>query len=812
MAIRVFSDALHAFTGSRRSISGISTVVCALFILVVLLLAPAANAEIFMHKQSDNSLFFTNDKRKLPDKEKPGLAAKKKSADKQETQSASDSELTPPEQQAAPDTQKSPVATKGQGEVPQVWNAVRQTFSTKNPEPLLSQFHFFEETAPAEQREQLEARIRTFLDLFFETYGAVDDLQEGQVPGDFFLLGRVYGAYKQQWESAQCTWRHATGTGTPENSPGQFKINFSVCDTGAALWLKDINVGFVAPSEAVKQAAMEFKNTYQQRVRSAMRELRTQTGQAAPKPIAEPEPQMQAQTPQDMPQSMPPSLPQDMLNDMPGGFGQDFFQELGSGFLDPMLFMQFFSTTFITGFLLVSLLFQLFYSLCLYIIAKKLRVGAAWMSWIPILQVHPMVLSAGLTGVWTLALFGAFVLTLIPFVGIAISLGILVFMVWIWMSISERLGMNKWLGLLVIVPLAQFIYPAYLAFKSDVYRSNVDIKGVAGRTFLAFLLLGALCWALVLYFVAPMMDMMLNQAFSQPQMEMGAPRQPLQQPLQQPPQQPSGVPLERMPQSSGDEAPAGVAAEPGSQDAPYVSLSREDYEKMLRERKAPGDPNASGKQTRVGPLLLTLDQFWADASSPHLWIMVGMPMIPNLDMGQGGRMIVSKALNSAGKNLYDKDNTFEGEQFEKLSFSKTGFDTPYLQAIRDIRLVAGTKEGDVVTVEGEVQFRLPLNLWNITVDGSQLGKEVQDKDMAVTLQKLDGKDVELLVTGNVDNHLATFAYDGQGNEVSYNFSSWSSQEGRKLLKIQFEKPVAKLECVFATGFLDKSYPVTIRAQ
>ncbi len=36
--------------------------------------------------------------------------------------------------------------------------------------------------------------------------------------------------------------------------------------------------------------------------------------------------------------------------------------------------------------------------------------------------------------------------------------------VYLWMCITENLGRNKWLGLLVLVSLVGFIYPAWLAF------------------------------------------------------------------------------------------------------------------------------------------------------------------------------------------------------------------------------------------------------------------------------------------------------------------------------------------------------------
>ncbi len=109
------------------------------------------------------------------------------------------------------------------------------------------------------------------------------------------------------------------------------------------------------------------------------------------------------------------------------------------------------------GFLLIALViglaFYIYYSLCMYLIAKKLNVAEAWMSWVPILNLWPFLSSAGKPCWWVLLLF-------IPLVNVIV-------MIYLWMCICENLGRNKWLGLLILVPIVNMILPGILAFSKN---------------------------------------------------------------------------------------------------------------------------------------------------------------------------------------------------------------------------------------------------------------------------------------------------------------------------------------------------------
>lgn len=99
---------------------------------------------------------------------------------------------------------------------------------------------------------------------------------------------------------------------------------------------------------------------------------------------------------------------------------------------------------------LVYLAAYLFFSFCLFKIAKKCCVDNAWLAWVPIVQIVPMLQSGG-KPIWWIILF------FIPLVNIV--MGVLV-----WMGISERRGKPSWIGILVIVPIIGLFVPIYLAF------------------------------------------------------------------------------------------------------------------------------------------------------------------------------------------------------------------------------------------------------------------------------------------------------------------------------------------------------------
>lgn len=99
---------------------------------------------------------------------------------------------------------------------------------------------------------------------------------------------------------------------------------------------------------------------------------------------------------------------------------------------------------------IIYLAIYIYMSLCLYKIAQKCGVENAWLAWIPIVQIVPMLQSGGKPLWWILLL-------LIPLVNLIIA-------IIVWMAIAERRGKPSWVGILIIVPILGILIPAYLAF------------------------------------------------------------------------------------------------------------------------------------------------------------------------------------------------------------------------------------------------------------------------------------------------------------------------------------------------------------
>jgi len=108
---------------------------------------------------------------------------------------------------------------------------------------------------------------------------------------------------------------------------------------------------------------------------------------------------------------------------------------------------------FATVILIVEIAVYVYFCLCMFLIAKKLDVPNPWLAWIPIVQVWTVVSCAGKPWWWILLL-------IVPFVNIIVAIAI-------WMAISENLGRNKWLGLLMMLPIVNFVYMGVLAFSKE---------------------------------------------------------------------------------------------------------------------------------------------------------------------------------------------------------------------------------------------------------------------------------------------------------------------------------------------------------
>ena len=109
-----------------------------------------------------------------------------------------------------------------------------------------------------------------------------------------------------------------------------------------------------------------------------------------------------------------------------------------------------FDETLMLIFLVLVLALYVYYSYSLQRIAVKTSTENGWMAWVPIFNVVLMCRIAR-KSLWY------FLGMLIPYVNILV-------LMYIWGEMAGNLGRSKWIGVLMIVPVANLAVPGYLAF------------------------------------------------------------------------------------------------------------------------------------------------------------------------------------------------------------------------------------------------------------------------------------------------------------------------------------------------------------
>ncbi len=443
--------------------------------------------------------------------------------------------------------------------------------------------------------------------------------------------------------------------------------------------------------------------------------------------------------------------------------------------------------TMVLIWLALALFFYFFLGMCLYCIARKLRLRRAWLAWIPVANIHTMVAAAGKPWWWTALILLTWVspglgvfLPAAAVVFLILAVVVLVLFALIWMHICRRLRVNKWLGLLIYVPIAQWVLMAVLAFKREPVQARIPRGRILIRTVLVYVLLVAGLGAAIVYGALPFM---MRQASD------------ISQPA---PPAPSTVRGPVRP-TEGAAVPAGVE-----------SLSLAAYERLL-EGADPlleeGEPSAG-----AGPAALWFDTFWESDESPHLWVKVRLPDIPNLGLFKSARLRIDQVTNRFGENVYDQDSDFETEFFQELSFNSVPGPPAVLEAIRSVYLKQGVQERSISTITGTLEILLPVNIRSLALGKDDVGQSVESAGFVVTLLKMDGQEVQLQVQGPVQRYLTALAFDGRGATVQPISSSWwSSGEALRTITYSFGQDIVRVQPLLAGQMVTKSYPFALDA-
>ncbi len=104
-----------------------------------------------------------------------------------------------------------------------------------------------------------------------------------------------------------------------------------------------------------------------------------------------------------------------------------------------------------TFFVLLLVAIYIYSAYCLYIIAQKTNTPYAWMAWVPILNLALIIMIAGKSLWWLLAL-------LVPFVNLIVA-------IWLWAKVAEVRNRPWWWGILMLINPVNLVLLWFMAFR-----------------------------------------------------------------------------------------------------------------------------------------------------------------------------------------------------------------------------------------------------------------------------------------------------------------------------------------------------------
>lgn len=143
-------------------------------------------------------------------------------------------------------------------------------------------------------------------------------------------------------------------------------------------------------------------------------------------------------------------------------------------------------------YILIPLLFPyIYFAVCLMFLAKKVQTSHMWMAWLPVLNFYLLCKIAGKSEKWFIGILLPIILPLLAilfglipyfpqiivsiitlFAALSVLVAIVIWMI-LWREIAKKVGKPEIYGVLMLIPVVNFIIMGILAF-SETLSEQVD--------------------------------------------------------------------------------------------------------------------------------------------------------------------------------------------------------------------------------------------------------------------------------------------------------------------------------------------------
>jgi len=237
------------------------------------------------------------------------------------------------------------------------------------------------------------------------------------------------------------------------------------------------------------------------------------------------------------------------------------------------------------------------------------------------------------------------------------------------------------------------------------------------------------------------------------------------------------------------------------------SLTLDDYDRRLSTLQ----PTALRQGLKLGPALLSAEQFWPDEKEPHLWLKLKLTDFPNLALAHhhSTRILIDKVLDVAEQDRYNRDHSFEHAAFHWVGINSEENETDSYAGIRNVYLKQGTRPEQIRSIIGQLEFNLPLGIKSLQLSRGDVGKTVQIAGKALTLETMNRDGISLRFRGKRSELLSVRAVNQKAEPLPEAGAIWQKIGEAFSLKQKFNGNIDTVTVLVASDSVARRYPFEI---